>query len=667
MSLQLLRKIPESAPNFLEPPFRSLGLKLRYLPLRANLEQLTSFIDEYINLSGSVPEEVGRFRPYMPSVSLVIAEHPHLESDGTKTWVSQQEIAFMVPVTWHRRVAGRWQFEGFAWVQPFIYLDSPLGLTTGRQVWGWDKALANFPTWADKWEGSGDAELMHMLMELPASMTEPATRTNLIEVNRVSASKNPMKQWAKSWSTLMRQSQDFLKQMSSPGAMRDLRLSVMNGRNFSLEAWQSAMSFPPVVESVVPTLQQFRAVGDQQAVSYQALVTSSMRFDRFIKGGMLGLPRMMMGDLSGGLQVRLRYDDSQPIIAKLGLEPDRTETLGDATFGEFTPLCPYEITADVSYGAGDVQCWRRHSTPWMKPLSSPDAEPEKFEGAEAPSSANFYSVAIGEAATQAKFGPFDFRAVRASVFRLAADAGRLNQIIHDWVGPTVPGAQLELVTAPKLADEDAWVELVITRQHDDMGRIFVSFRIPVLVTEAGQEQGSIGYVAPFEYSNRGVSSITGEEVEGRRVFAAQITERGGLVEVNSQFAKVPLAGAQSTTNRVAAVKIRAVEDGRGIERADLRESFDGPYVGVNQFPHAAFTSYACVQEVVATPFSVSDIRDVELASATIELPSYASQSLIQLLGLRHEGDIVTSLAGVNATIHLASTPGHLLSDRTEDG
>jgi hypothetical protein len=672
MSLPPLRRLAGTAPTFLEPPFRSEHLSLRYLPLRANAQRLSEFIDAYINLDGQVPESVGRFRPYSGFVTLVIADHPRLISEGSNTWVSQHEIAFMVPVTWHRRVGKRWEFVGLAWVEPFIYLDDALGLTTGRQVWGWDKALVDFPVWETQWTGTGSAPLMRMEMELPSSMTEPASPAALVEIDRVAPPTNPIAGWAGTINAMARQWQAAMRQLASGHGMADLRRMMSTGIDLSLDAWRSAMRFPPVMESVVPTLQQFREIGRPDEVSYQALVTSTMRFETVHRAGMLGLARMWMGDVSGGLQVSIRDSKSQPIVDMLGLEPDRQEREqgpeGETTISRFSPVMPYEVVVDATYGAGDVQCWRRRTGGWMKPLASPSAEPVPIEDADASADdPNLYDIALGPA-TQAKAPPFELRRVRVTLLRLPARAAALREVVNEWIGDPGGGASVEVPAGP---GDRSFVELTVARTEDDPSRVVVSFRIPVRLETPDREPAeSLGFVAPFEYTNRGVASITGEETEGRRITAAVIESLPGSehgVSVVAEFAANTDAGEESVPHTVAMIEISTDAEAPPIELDALIETIDGPYVGLAQFPDSAFPRYACVQQVAATPFVARDPVLVGLVRGRVTLPRHPAQSIADRLGLIADESGALTANGATFDVDLRSEVGFVVGQPTRGG
>src|SRR5262249_17921957 len=133
----------------LKPPFRFEGMTTRVFPLRARLTALQNFVDQYLNV---IPKEVGRFRAFLPYVHLMVLDYGKIAlAIANAGWLSQVEILFGVPVEWYRSRNGRWDFEGWAWVAPFIFVDSDVSLTLGRTVIGWPKLLASVSTNDREW------------------------------------------------------------------------------------------------------------------------------------------------------------------------------------------------------------------------------------------------------------------------------------------------------------------------------------------------------------------------------------------------------------------------------------------------------------------------------------------------------------------------------------
>ncbi len=633
--LPFFRPLAGAAPLFLEPPFVSSNLSMRYLPVAADPATLAKFVEAYLSPGGSLPDEVAHFRPSAPFVLVIVATHPHLASESDETWLSQHELAFSIPLISRSEHEGRGQ-ASLAWTQPFVFLDDALGLATGRQVWGWPKAMAEFPTWAADWSGSAAAPLVRMQMPLPSTVTGPQQQEPILEVMRTaldpqSILAGTMKGWTEGLRALAATWGG--RERADPRVWwQDLQLAVELGA----DGWASMLRFPPVLNSSVATLQQFRDVDEPTMVSYQALVRSTMQTERVRSFQLLGIERMMLGDPSGGLRLRIAEHATQPIVSKLGLIPERVEA-DDAgrRVSSFAPLWPMEIVADVRYGMGAVDCWRRSNTGWLRPLASPDAAPVPFPGEGAGRPAH-YDLARGTA-TQAEAPPFDYGMTEIAVLELPARVERLQALVDDWFDGW---EQASRVRVPK----DATVSLVLLRSLDASAHVSVSFQVPVdLVSRKGAVTPS--FVAPFEYTNRATAAITGQEVEGRRLAAATIDVVDATAGEDVCWrvdAQLPIAaddGQQAVYTDVAWISFSdpiaeaPATSPAAMEHA-VRSTIDRSRISLLQLPSTAFRGRAVVRRLVSTPVVGESLRAIGPIRGQVRLPSYPSQSIATVLGLR---------------------------------
>ena len=82
------------------PPFLFSGATARVFPLRANMAQLTHFVDHYVNMD--IPPGIVQFRPALPYVYLMVLDYGSMSAASVSAqnvgWVSQHEVAFTVPL-----------------------------------------------------------------------------------------------------------------------------------------------------------------------------------------------------------------------------------------------------------------------------------------------------------------------------------------------------------------------------------------------------------------------------------------------------------------------------------------------------------------------------------------------------------------------------------------
>jgi hypothetical protein len=113
------------------------GVVTQVFPLRSNLARLQNYCDEKLNQIASPL----KFRAAAPWVLMQVAHYEKVgENKKSAGWFSEYELAFGFPVEWYKVTDGANTFQDWAMFYPFIFVDNPLSLTGGRQIFGWDKA-----------------------------------------------------------------------------------------------------------------------------------------------------------------------------------------------------------------------------------------------------------------------------------------------------------------------------------------------------------------------------------------------------------------------------------------------------------------------------------------------------------------------------------------------
>ena len=174
----------ETASMQLIPPFHFTGVTMRVFPLRANRYLLQRFIDQQLNI---IPPEAGSFRVFLPYIYLIIVNYGKMSVEAANLgWISQNEVAFSVPLIWRHEVDGK-MVQEFAYVSPFIYVDNPLSMTTGREVYGWPKMMASFDPQLSAWMDNPTNRIQQAAMSVDmvreAYSGARATRCTLMEVD----------------------------------------------------------------------------------------------------------------------------------------------------------------------------------------------------------------------------------------------------------------------------------------------------------------------------------------------------------------------------------------------------------------------------------------------------------------------------------------------------
>lgn len=532
------------------PPYRFDGVTIRTYPLRARINRLRDFCDDYLNL---MPKEIALFRPSLPYVFLQLVHYGHISPELRNVgWVSQHEIAFTIFLDWFKEVGGRLEYQDTAAVSPFIFVDEDTSQATGREVYGWPK-IQGWATPTDPWPH--DPHAHHLLARISARVF-PKVFRNVQSVDRVILEitheappgltqvppdpGSPLNPFVAIPNAIVNGLQlwgQFLDMAAAqPTRGYDPRdLQSMPARFARLLSSLTQLS-PPTANTV--NLKQFRDVGSTDAICYQALVNSRMELIRFNRGSMLGDWNLLVGDPSAGFRVRIHEYASLPIVQTLGIEVDDREEGDEAPVAVLKPQFPFWADVDLRYTQGQNLCWRgRGTTGWWTPPEGPGLPPVRKGAETAPPGGHPYNTALG-ASNISLPGPFTFPNATVRVLPLLADRCRLQEFCDNYFrdpnDPT-PGDQKDpgkrgVFKAPRFEVLGSYVYLLVwsfgkvTSGKYDIGEFAgrdVRFAIPVRWFKGG-ELISSGLVSPYWYSDSEVATVTGRELYGFPILHSQI-------------------------------------------------------------------------------------------------------------------------------------------------
>jgi hypothetical protein len=141
---------PESRPRYVNrwgvlgapQPFGCERLEGHFFVLKARFDRLQFLCDRYLNLPG---QNVYQYSPvsdlillYFNRAEKVFCESPIMQQLG---WGTETNVAFVVP-TVARRVDPRASGDDhFALFFPYMWVDNPVALTLGREIYGFPKEL----------------------------------------------------------------------------------------------------------------------------------------------------------------------------------------------------------------------------------------------------------------------------------------------------------------------------------------------------------------------------------------------------------------------------------------------------------------------------------------------------------------------------------------------
>jgi hypothetical protein len=566
----------------LEPPFYFEDMTTRVFPLRASLAALQNFVNRYLNI---IPREVGRFRAVLPYAYLMMIDYGRLALQVTNQgWLSQHEIMFSVPVAWYRVEGERWVFQGWAWVTPFILVDSQISLSLGRHVIGWPKLFAELsptvPGWIRDPRAPTRVATLSTMVFPEVYAGQKQERRVLLEVDQRAPISplllppdraSPFTPWAAmsnaaaAMAGLTRDYAELLTSLGSgTGDPENLRRALAELTRVA-DPLRQDLSFDTL------NLKQFRDANNPRNYCYQALTSAEMRVIALNAGGLLGGMSTLAGDAGGGYSLRLYRWPTLPIIETLGLEVTRQWRGDSVDVAELTPVLPFWYDVDMMYARGENVVWRTLDAVWHDPREGRSYPPRDDDA-----TARLYNTTLGTSETVA--GPFQFMNTTVRVLPLLAEKKRLRAFLESYLnGPLrSAGERFEPWCSPDDADPYAYVYLLATSHDDissrtnDIGRWVseeVTFLIPVKWMEQdGSRWGlrGVGAVPVFSFVDSNTAASSRTEVVGIP------TTQGCFVSPPGVWMKNPAPAARPSLLRITTEVLPALDLGqKAVQRVVL--------------------------------------------------------------------------------------------------
>jgi hypothetical protein len=582
----------------LKPPFSITNLSCRLFQLRANLNTVQGFVNDYVNM---VPQEIGHFRACSPYLFLMMLDYGSLALEATNLgWFAQHEIMFCVPVEWYRIVNGKWVFNDWAMLTPFIFVDDDLSLNMGRTVAGWPKTYASMTPTMSAWMRDPLAPVSEatasamVFTELYAGKKQE--ERVFLEIERDAPMSNlrlpfntnsPIAPWviaanaARSMANLGR---DSLGWMNGLGLMPLHPGSTPANYAAMMRNMTSAVNpFRPNMTSNILNLKQFRASEDPKRFCYQALTMGAMKFTKFNGMGLLGEQAVMAGDISGGYSIKIHEWPSLPITRLLGLEVEQRWRGDGANVAQLKPVMPYWYDCNMDYMTGYNVAWRTRDGIWHDRYGK--VQRPNDPGGKVTEDDLLYNSTLGPSAKPIA-GPFRFSGTTIRVMPLLARRATIEKYLFDYLNAplAVAGERFRLWAPDDAAELHAYVYLTATSFGDvtsdtnnvgDWADRELAFLIPVKRERQGAngewELLGVGLVPAYTYVDNVTAAISGCEVLGIPTTGARFDE----AESSWMSEEGPANDAEQTLLLVDAEILPAVGEGEKTQKRRIVEIMQG--------------------------------------------------------------------------------------------
>jgi len=641
---------PSESTYVVPPPFSYPGVTARVFPLQASINILRGFCKNYLNVAPGFA-----FTPALPCVVLAVLDYGRMALEESNLgWVAQHEVLFGIPLAmWRRDRRGRFLFDRWVLNMPFIVVDNPASLTTGREVYGWPKVLSQLQYDPESWLIDPRNPLRLLTLDVRGmSSGFPALRLLDIEQqpgqNPSLAPLNPALidpfQWL-SRLILTSSSLGFdLAQFLLGAPLAGYDPLVVRGRGKALsDSFRELAAFLRNPGLEVINLKQFRDAEDPTQICYQALVESRLDITHYNSGGLLGLYNILQGDATGGFRLYLSEDPGFPIVQSLGLEVLQQRTIGGNVYAVLAPLFPFWVSIDLTYNRGETICWRMRGEPWYQETTQVSPRPSRRSRAP-------YNTVAG-AAQQEWYGPFFVPEGRVDVFPLRADREKLRHFMWKFLtlrgDPGTTELPEPLPTRFQVAGEHVYMFVSANRMFSAAWRrayieaAQISFGVPVLMGwPDGKEE--LVFATPFAFVNNPTLAMTMREVQGVPAMDATIVTPPRYWDPEAPLLAMQLsvfdeldAGLGGQQQTVLEILPGFSPVARGLQ-GPLARPVALKRMALKQFRDAEQPNRACYQALVREPWIFSQLNSiVPLAEDTrLRIYWYPSLPIVETLGLR---------------------------------
>lgn len=287
--------------------------------LPARIEALRALCDTYFDTPSGGAVKVSPLGPYVMLLYAEMQIQSLDERDGAIGWMQETEVSFWTPVTSGTGHA--------AWFLPYLFVDNPYAIASGREVYGFPKTWGQFEKPANIRNPEFAVDVWSFTDFDPQAEGKPQ---RLLEVQKSDegAQDVPPDTWT-SWdaarSALIRQ---VFKGWQPPAGD--------DGSTQWLEMLEKMLTDADIR---LMFLKQFRDAVDSRKACYQAIIEAPVQLTTFHSGGFV--------DTAYSLTCQSLA--SHPLPEILGLDVDGSGTM--------QALATFWLHVDFTLGAG-VEVWR---------------------------------------------------------------------------------------------------------------------------------------------------------------------------------------------------------------------------------------------------------------------------------------------------------------------
>lgn len=322
-------------------PFQFDDSTIRVLPFLADKSKLQKLVDEHL------PEGTKKFEVYGNYVYMLVFSYGKMysETNNMGDWASKT-VEFAVPVRCRDRAND--DLESIGYVCPFLFNNSSIGVTTGREVYGWPVVEADIKSPRNLWlEGDGPASGVEPYMNISAevfpalNLGQESEWRSIVELDR-GVGKETKTRWddvADGWGSTLKRD---VARMSETAESAACSAEFTNLQALALELLGNGQPFNQY------SFKQVRDAQSSDKACYQSLVRRPTQITRL----------QNIEEIDDQLLLKIHRYPTHPIADMFGLIP-QSSYLGEHTLVDcFQPSRPFFLKADLRIDLPTNICWR---------------------------------------------------------------------------------------------------------------------------------------------------------------------------------------------------------------------------------------------------------------------------------------------------------------------
>ncbi|MBN1873960.1 MAG: hypothetical protein JXA33_07005 [Anaerolineae bacterium] len=262
---------------------------------------------------------------YLPLASYVLLVYAEMQvqslddRDGALGWMRETEVGVWIPTLAQQQIAGVRVPTHLAWFLPYLFVDNPHAIATGREVYGFPKTWGECNQSVQIQQPEFTLKVWGFEEFAPEAEGKPYP---LLSVQAADVSPSPSGGWP-DWDT------------ARAALFHQLFASwVISENQVPSSLWLDVMEHTPLV-----FLKQFRDASQSHKACYQAIVEAPLHITAFYGGGLI----------DQRCQLTFHSLSSHPLPDVLGLPVD--------TEGSLEALATFWLHLDFTLDHG-VEVWR---------------------------------------------------------------------------------------------------------------------------------------------------------------------------------------------------------------------------------------------------------------------------------------------------------------------